>query len=87
MNQNDEGRRQDAPATNRTVTSQDTRIDRCPTCDGWLTRHCPICRGFPDVGVSIERIARGITQVDSAFGRARARDLLRDLAVSFGTAS
>jgi hypothetical protein len=46
--------------------------DRCPTCCGWISRQCLLCRGTPDPIVSIEEIARGQAAVDRAVRRRRA---------------
>jgi predicted RNA-binding Zn-ribbon protein involved in translation (DUF1610 family) len=80
-----------AAATSRTFAAKDTWSGRCPTCGGRLTVRCVICRGFPDPGVTVEDLARGVAQVDTATGRphrpASLVDLLRIGPISAGTAS
>jgi hypothetical protein len=44
----------------------DERPRRCSACGDWLSRRCVLCRGFPNPGVSIERLAAGVGQVDRA---------------------
>ncbi len=56
---------QDADRTSIQLTVVND-IPRCGCCGGRLTRSCTICAGWPDPGVSIETIARGVAQVDRA---------------------
>jgi hypothetical protein len=48
-----------------------TRPRRCVTCGAFTSRLCELCRGVPDPGVTIEQIARGVSQVHRAVSRRR----------------
>jgi hypothetical protein len=58
--------------------------NRCPACLGRGRSRCVVCRGVPiPEGVSIERIVRGLVQVDRAgVAHERARECAEPLFVS-----
>lgn len=74
---NERGRRYSALAatqiTNSNVAKQAARFPRCRPCGAYLSRYCPTCRGVPDSGVSVERLARGVAAVDRAVDAFRGR--------------
>jgi hypothetical protein len=39
---------------------------RCEVCGRHISHYCVLCLGTPDAGLSIEQLARGVTQVDRA---------------------
>jgi hypothetical protein len=44
--------------------------EKCSACSGWHTVSCTVCRGYPDEGVTLERIAAGVAAVARATRKA-----------------
>ena len=47
-------------------SATDTHFTRCGVCGHAISRLCVICRGAPDLDVTLERLAAGCAEVERA---------------------